>query len=196
MGCPKLGVLIASGVIDSMVNHYTASKKIRSNDQYSPGGKAGFRPDRAVVVYANKAKEVFKDVPVIIGGIEASLRRFAHYDYWDDRVRRSILLDSKADMLVYGMGEKPILEIAALLKQGLKINEIRNVRGTVLFHILSPDGEIMNCFQVKASFNEAESNYSVLPLRRGFADTREYAKGIRYNIRKDAVREILFKSLG
>lgn len=130
LGRPKYAVLISSGVIDSMVNHYTASKKPRSEDAYSPGGKAGLRPDRAVIVYSNKAKEVFKGLPVIIGGIEASLRRFAHYDYWDDKVRKSIIQDSKADLLIYGMGEKPIMEIASRLKQGIPIEEIRDVRGT------------------------------------------------------------------
>ena len=106
LGRPKYAVLISSGVIDSMINHYTAGKKPRSDDSYSPGGKSGFRPDRAVIVYAGKAREAFKGVPVIIGGIEASLRRFAHYDYWSNKVRRTILQDSKADLLIYGMGEK------------------------------------------------------------------------------------------
>lgn len=129
LGRPKYGVLISSGVIDSMVNHYTASKKKRSNDLYSPGGKAGYRPDRAVIVYANKIKEIFKDTPVIIGGIEASLRRFAHYDYWDDKVRRSILVDSKADILSYGMGEKPIVEFARLLRKDVPISSIKHTRG-------------------------------------------------------------------
>lgn len=129
LGRPKYGVLISSGVIDSMVNHYTASRKKRSNDLYSPGGKAGYRPDRAVIVYANKIKEIFKDTPVIIGGIEASLRRFAHYDYWDDRVRRSILLDAKADILSYGMGEKPIVEIAKLLRKDVPISSIKHTNG-------------------------------------------------------------------
>lgn len=130
LGRPKYAVLISSGVIDSMVNHYTASKKHRSEDSYSPGGRAGLRPDRAVIVYANKVREVFKDIPIIIGGIEASLRRFAHYDYWDDKVRRSILLDSKADLLIYGMGESPIIEIANRLRQGISIDNIKDVRGT------------------------------------------------------------------
>lgn len=130
LGRPKYAVLISSGVIDSMVNHYTASKKPRSNDSYSPGGKAGYRPDRAVIVYANRVRETFKDIPIIIGGIEASLRRFAHYDYWDDNVRRSILIDSGADLLVYGMGEKPILEIAEGLAKGWKINKMHGIRGT------------------------------------------------------------------
>ncbi|HEX2945753.1 MAG TPA: YgiQ family radical SAM protein [Clostridia bacterium] len=130
LGRPELAVLISSGVIDSMVNHYTASKKPRNEDSYSPGGKAGFRPDRADIVYANRIQEAFKGVPVIIGGIEASLRRFAHYDYWEDKVRRSILLDSKADLLIYGMGEKPLLEIARLLAKGAPISKLRNIRGT------------------------------------------------------------------
>jgi uncharacterized radical SAM protein YgiQ len=130
LGRPKYAVLISSGVIDSMINHYTASKKPRSDDSYSPEGKAGYRPDRAVIVYAGKIREAFKGIPVIIGGIEASLRRFAHYDYWDNKVRRSILQDSKADLLIYGMGEKPIIEIAALLAKGIPVEEIQNVRGT------------------------------------------------------------------
>jgi uncharacterized radical SAM protein YgiQ len=139
LGRPRLGFLISSGVIDSMVNHYTARKKIRSKDVYSPGGQAGLRPDRAVIVYANRVKEAFKNVPVIIGGVEASLRRFAHYDYWDDAVRRSILVDSRADILVYGMGEKPILEIAAKLAQGIEISQIRDVRGTAVLKAVSPE---------------------------------------------------------
>jgi uncharacterized radical SAM protein YgiQ len=130
LGRPNYAVLISSGVIDSMVNHYTASKKPRSDDSYSPGGKAGYRPDRAVIVYANRVREAFKGIPVIIGGLEASLRRFAHYDYWDDKVRRSILVDSKADLLIYGMGEKPILEIASALAKGRSIHEMAKIRGT------------------------------------------------------------------
>lgn len=131
LGKPRLGFLINSGNIDSMVNHYTASKKKRHDDLYSPGGKSGYRPDRALIVYCSKAREAYKDVPVIIGGIEASLRRFAHYDYWDDKVRRSILLDSKADLLIYGMGEKTIVETANLLNYGMDIKKLRNTRGTV-----------------------------------------------------------------
>lgn len=130
LGRPKYGFLINSGNIDSMVNHYTAAKKKRSDDLYSPGGKSGFRPNRAVIVYSNRAREAYKDVPIIIGGIEASLRRFAHYDYWEDKVRKSILLDSKADLLIYGMGEKPIIEVATLLSYGKNISKITSVRGT------------------------------------------------------------------
>ncbi len=130
LGEPKYGFLINSGNIDSMVNHYTAAKKKRHDDLYSPGGKSGFRPNRAVIVYCNRAREAYKDVPIIIGGIEASLRRFAHYDYWDDKVRKSILLDSKADLLIYGMGEKPIVEVATLLSYGKPVSNITSVRGT------------------------------------------------------------------
>lgn len=131
LGPPRLGFLVTSGNIDSMVNHYTVAKKKRRVDAYSPGGKTGLRPDRAASVYARKAKEAYPDVPVILGGIEASLRRLAHYDYWKDRLCPSILLETEADLLVYGMGEKPVLEIAEALKSGLHVKEITYVRGTV-----------------------------------------------------------------
>ena len=104
MGRPELGVFIGAGNLDSMVAHYTAAKKRRSEDFYSPGRKAGLRPDRACTVYANRARQAFPGVPILLGGMEASLRRFAHYDYWDDKVRRSVLFDARADILVYGMG--------------------------------------------------------------------------------------------
>lgn len=130
LGKPKLGFLVSSGNIDSMVNHYTASKKKRSDDFYSPGGNAGFRPDRAVIVYCNRIREAYGNIPIIIGGIEASLRRFAHYDYWDDKVRNSILLDSSANLLVYGMGEKPLVEIAQLLQQGNSVQQLHGIHGT------------------------------------------------------------------
>ncbi len=130
-GKPRLGFLVSSGNIDSMVAHYTVSKKKRGYDYYSPGGKTGFRPDRAVIVYCNRIREAYGDVPIIIGGIEASLRRFAHYDYWDNKVRRSILVDSRADILTYGMGEKIILRLAELLSKGVPVKRIHDVRGTV-----------------------------------------------------------------
>ncbi len=130
-GRPRLGFLVSSGNIDSMVAHYTVSKKKRSYDYYSPGGRMGARPDRAVIVYCNRIREAYGDVPIIIGGLEASLRRFAHYDYWDDRVRRSILVDSRADLLSYGMGENTLKRIAYLLDKGVPIKKIRDVRGTV-----------------------------------------------------------------
>ena len=130
-GRPRLGFLVSSGNIDSMVAHYTVSKKRRSYDYYSPGGKMGARPDRAVIVYCNRIREAYGDVPIIIGGLEASLRRFAHYDYWDDRVRRSILVDSRADILTYGMGENILRRIARLLDKGVPVKKIRDVRGCV-----------------------------------------------------------------
>lgn len=130
LGEPRLGFLVNSGNIDSMVSHYTSAKKPRREDFYSPGGKAGLRPDRAVLVYCSMVKTAYSNVPVIIGGLEASLRRYAHYDYWQDKVRRSILLDSKADLLVYGMGEMQILEIAKYLNFGSNVKNITGVRGT------------------------------------------------------------------
>lgn len=130
-GKPRLGYLITSGNIDSMVNHYTVAKKKRNDDLYSPGGKGGYRPDRATIVYSHRAKEAYSDVPIILGGIEASLRRFAHYDYWSEKVRSSILLDAKADIVVYGMGERQIIEIAEALKSGIPVSEISFIRGTV-----------------------------------------------------------------
>ncbi len=130
-GRPRLGFLVTAGNIDSMVAHYTVSKKRRSYDYYSPGGKMGARPDRATIVYCNRIREAYGDVPIILGGLEASLRRFAHYDYWDDRVRRSILVDSRADILTYGMGENILRRIAKLLDKGVPVRKIRDVRGTV-----------------------------------------------------------------
>lgn len=131
-GRPRLGFLVTSGNIDSMVNHYTAAKKRRNTDFYSPGGKAGCRPDRAVIVYCNRIREAYgRDVPVIIGGIEASLRRFAHYDYWSDRVRRSIIIDSGADLLIFGMGEHQIVEIADMLNAGVPVGDLKFTDGTV-----------------------------------------------------------------
>ncbi|MDO4486633.1 MAG: YgiQ family radical SAM protein [Bacillota bacterium] len=129
-GRPRLGFLINSGNVDSMVNNYSVFKHRRKRDVYSPGGKPGRRPDRAVIVYSNRAKEAYKDVPVIIGGLEASLRRFAHYDYWDDKVRRSIIMDSRADILIYGMGEKAVVEIADALDSGIAASDISWIKGT------------------------------------------------------------------
>ncbi|MCX5680618.1 MAG: YgiQ family radical SAM protein, partial [Candidatus Omnitrophica bacterium] len=132
LGRPSLFFGITAGNLDSMVANYTANKLPRSDDDYSPGGASGFRPDRATIMYTNKIRQAFEFVPVIIGGIEASMRRLAHYDYWSDKVRRSILLDSKADILVYGMGETQILQIALRLKKGEKIKDISDVHGTVI----------------------------------------------------------------
>ncbi len=129
-GKPRLGFLVSAGNIDSMVAHYTVAKRKRRDDAYSPGKKAGLRPDRAVTVYSKKIKSIYPDVPVIIGGIEASLRRFAHYDYWSDKVMPSVLVDSGADLLSFGMGERQTLEIAERLNSGEPISSIRDIRGT------------------------------------------------------------------
>ena len=130
-GRPRLGFIISAGNMDSMVNHYTVSKKRRHNDAFTPGGVYGKRPDYATVVYGNLIRQTYRDVPVIIGGIEASLRRLAHYDYWSDTVKRSILLDSGADLLLYGMGERSIVEVADALDSGLDIRDITFVPGSV-----------------------------------------------------------------
>ena len=127
---PKLGVLVGAGNLDSMLNKLTANKKTRSKDAYSPGGMSGLRPSRATIVYCQRVREIWGGIPLIIGGIEASLRRFAHYDYWSDSLRQSILIDSQADLLVYGMGERAITEIADNLNNGVHINNIRDIRGT------------------------------------------------------------------
>lgn len=129
LGRPRLAALITAGNLDSMLNEKTAAKKFRNRDNYSPGGITGHRPERATIVYANRWREAYKDVPVIIGGIEASLRRFAHYDYWSNKVRHSILLDSKADILIYGMGEHQIVDIADALAEGKNVAEMYNIRG-------------------------------------------------------------------
>src|SRR4029079_9669089 len=128
-GRPRMFFRISAGDMDSMINHYTANKKVRNADAYSPGGRIGLRPDRATLSYCQRAREAFPGVPVIAGGVEASLRRLAHYDYWSDKVRRSILLDCKADLLVCGMVEEAILEISQRLKAGEMVNQLRNMRG-------------------------------------------------------------------
>ena len=131
LGRPRLAWLVSAGNLDSMVDHYTVAKKRRHQDMYTPGGEGGKRPDRAVIVYCNKLREQDKTTPILIGGIEASLRRLAHYDYWDDKVRRSILLDSGADLLMYGMGERSILEVAEALDGGVPVAELTYLPGTV-----------------------------------------------------------------
>ncbi len=140
LGRPNLFFGVTGGNMDSMVNRYTSDKKIRSNDAYTPNGAAGKRPDRAVNVYSHRCREAYKDVPIIIGGIEASLRRIAHYDYWSDTVRKSVLLDSKADLLVYGNAERQVVEIAHRLANGEKVTELTDIRGTVHFVQQIPDG--------------------------------------------------------
>ena len=156
MGKPRYGVLIGGGNIDSMVAHYTAAKKRRHDDAYSPGRRAGLRPDHATVVYSNRVREAFGDIPIVIGGLEASLRRVAHYDYWEDRVRRSALLDAQADLLTYGMGESATLEIAARLASGTPAGEITDVRGTCF--IGAHPGQCAYPFVEVPSFEEVSAS--------------------------------------
>jgi uncharacterized radical SAM protein YgiQ len=166
LGRPGLFFGISAGAMDSMLNHYTAHKKPRSDDSYSPGGKAGLRPDRATIVYANRVREAYPGTLVIIGGIEASLRRLAHYDYWENRVRRSILIDSRADLLVFGMGEKQAETIAKMLSKGEDISKIKDIRGTAV---------------VTSSIEGAEGkDYILLPsYEDALKDKRAYALASR-----------------
>ena len=138
LGAPRLGFLVSGGNMDSMVNHYSVSKKHRQADAYTPGGVMGKRPDYAVVVYCNLIRRTFKNIPILIGGIEASLRRLAHYDYWSDKLKRSILLDSQADLLIYGMGERAIVEAANALNDGMSVRDLTYIDGTV-FRATSAD---------------------------------------------------------
>ena len=154
-GKPKFAFLISGGNIDSMVNHYTVNKKKRSTDSYSPGGKAGLRPDRPTIVYANKIRSIYKNVPVIIGGIEASLRRFAHYDYWQDKVKRSVLCDSQADLLCYGMGERAIKEIVTRLGNGEDIKTLTDIKGTCY---LTKDIENIKDYIMLPSYEEVSES--------------------------------------
>ncbi|GAB6169485.1 YgiQ family radical SAM protein [Clostridium carnis] len=165
LGRPRLGFLVNGGNMDSMVNHYTVSKRRRDKDLYSPGGKMGLRPDRATIVYCNKIREAYKNVNIAIGGIEASLRRFAHYDYWGNNVRNSILIDSGADLLIYGMSEKQIVEVANALNDGFEAKYIRHVNGT--------------CYIVD-SLDELYGDYIEIPsLKEVVADKRKYAEAFK-----------------
>ncbi|XZK28448.1 YgiQ family radical SAM protein [Clostridium perfringens] len=156
LGRPRLGFLVNGGNMDPMVNHYTVSKKLRKKDLYTPKGEMGKRPDRATIVYCNKIREAYKDVNIVIGGIEASLRRFAHYDYWENKVRKSILVDSGADLLVYGMSEKQIIEVADFLNQGFDGKYIRHIPGTC--YIADSLDEIYEEHIVLPSFKEVSSD--------------------------------------
>lgn len=153
MGRPRLFVALSAGAMDSMVNHYTAAKKRRNDDAYTPGNRSGARPNRAVIAYVAAVKGAFRGTPVLIGGIEASLRRLAHYDYWDDAIRRSLLLDSKADLLVYGMGERALLEVASRVAAGEQLAQIHDLRGTA-YLATSPPEQVV----VLPSFEEVRSS--------------------------------------
>lgn len=154
-GKPRYAFLITGGNIDSMVAHYTAAKKKRSDDAYTPGGRAGRRPDRATIVYSNTVRELYPDSEIIIGGLEASLRRFAHYDYWDDKVRPSILVDSKADLLLYGMGEKTVYQIASAFREGKTTKEMRHIRNVCY---LAKQNELPEDYVTCASYQKVAEN--------------------------------------
>ncbi len=165
-GKPRLGFLVTAGNVDSMVAHYSVSRHRRGYDYYSPGGKMGLRPDRACIVYSNCIRQAYGDVPIILGGLEASLRRFAHYDYWEDRMRRSLLIDSRADLLTYGMGENIILRIAKLLDKGVPIKKIRDVRGSC--YVCSADEPELH-YEVSANFDFEELKNGGKPYADAFA---------------------------
>lgn len=169
-GKPRLGFLINGGNVDSMVNHFSVFKNRRKRDVYSPGGKPGRRPDRAVIVYCNRAREAYKGVPIIIGGLEASLRRLGHYDYWDDKVRRSILMDSRADILIYGMGERAVIEIAEALEAGIDACDITWIKGT--------------CVKVKEPYIQTDD--IILPDFDEISDSKEkYCRSFKMQYRSN-----------
>ena len=184
LGRPRLFAAISSGAMDSMVNHYTAAKKVRNDDAYTPGGRAGARPDRSVIAYTAAVKGAFKGLPTVIGGLEASLRRLAHYDYWEDKVRRSILVDSKADLLIYGMAEQPLISLARRMRDGEEITRITDLPGTAFLAKSSQDASItLPSFEEvshsKAAYNrsfklaaEQVNPFSGKPLAQGHGDRR------------------------
>ena len=175
LGRPRYGVLVSAGNLDSMLNSFTAARKRRSKDSYSPGGRAGKRPERATIVYCQKVRELWGDIPIVIGGIEASLRRFAHYDYWSDSVRRSILVDSGADLLVYGMGEKAIEEIGLLLSRGVSVADICHVPGTCY---LAREREQLWNYQEIPSFEKAAASRKQYALAfRGYYQEQDPIRG-------------------
>lgn len=175
LGRPRLGFLVNAGNMDSMVNHYTVSKRQREKDLYSPGGKMGLRPDRATIVYCNKIREAYKNVNIVIGGIEASLRRFSHYDYWGNNVRKSMLVDSGADLLIYGMSEKQIVEVANALNDGFQAKYIRHVNGT--------------CYLVD-SLDEVYEDYIKIPSHKEVVESKiKYAEAFKIqNDEQDPIR--------
>ncbi|MBQ8708389.1 MAG: YgiQ family radical SAM protein [Succinivibrionaceae bacterium] len=183
LGAPRLFWGVSSGNMDSMVNHYTADKKIRHDDAYTPGNVNGKRPDRAATVYAQRCREAFKGVPVVVGGIEASLRRLAHYDYWSETVKRPLIFDAKADMLLYGAGERSIVELAIRLDRGESIREITDIRGSAVIVSGPPEGFVrideQNCSAVAETSDGASKPYLLLPSYEEVkADKIRYARSM------------------
>lgn len=185
MGVPRLGVMISTGVLDSMVNNYTAAGRKRGQDSYSPGGKTGRRPDRALEVYTAMVRETFGDIPIIVGGLEPSLRRFTHYDYWADALRPSILATSGADIMVYGAGERAVMEIADLLDRGVPVRKIRLVRNTV---ILAPLEELPG--KLRTAIESGDRSVVVLPTHENVSgDRKEFARSFMMAYREqDPIR--------
>ena len=170
LGKPRLGFLVSAGNMDSMVNHYTAAKRRRSDDAYTPGNRSGARPDMPTIVYTKILKELFPDTPVIIGGIEASLRRFTHYDYWKDSLKPSILYESQADMLVYGMGEKPLTEICRMLQRGIPFQSLTNI----------PQTSVIRHKDEKYATNKKWQTIMLASHEECLSDKRKYAMNFRY----------------
>jgi uncharacterized radical SAM protein YgiQ len=198
LGAPRLFFGITAGNMDSMVNRYTADKRVRSDDAYTPGGQGGLRPDRSVIVYAQRAREAYRSVPIVIGGIEASLRRIAHFDYWSEKIRRSVLLDAKADLLVYGNGERQISEIARRLNAGEPIQALRDIRGTAFAHA-PPPGEWIEIdsthLDAPGPLNPAVDPYAMAATGRerpregapGGAEVVRFVRGVRNADRERSV---------
>ncbi|HEX9079136.1 MAG TPA: YgiQ family radical SAM protein, partial [Desulfuromonadaceae bacterium] len=169
LGRPRLFFAVSAGAMDSMVAHYTPARKLRHDDAYTPGNRHGARPNRATIVYTSRLKEAYRDVPVVIGGIEASLRRFAHYDFWEDKVRRSLLFDAKADLLVYGMAERPLLRVAERMRAGESMTDIRDVAGT--------------CHVSRVGF-ENHPSIEIPSFEEVAADKRKFAEAFRLAARE------------
>ncbi|WP_425802327.1 YgiQ family radical SAM protein [Desulfitobacterium sp. Sab5] len=182
LGRPRLACMITGGNLDSMVDHYTAAKKKRSKDVYSPGGKTGLRPDHSAIVYSNRVREAFPGLPIVLGGIEASLRRFAHYDFWSNKVKHSILVDSQADLMVFGMGEKATVEIAKQLESGKSAREIYGIRGTMVHWKGEPPENVI----------EIPSFKDVLDDKRKYAE----AFWIQYNQQDPFRGQAMFQAHG
>lgn len=186
MGRPLYGVFISSGVVDSMVNNYTSAGKRRSEDRYAPGGRGGQRPDRSLIRYCNMARKQLGDIPLIIGGVEASLRRFAHYDVWSNKVRRSILQDTQADLLIYGMGELPIQTIADLLARGADIKHINSIPGTCIFS--TTEDMPKNCRAFVSEFGDYELEPDLKELRIRQKQAESVAKGKKVRVDRGFLR--------
>jgi uncharacterized radical SAM protein YgiQ len=172
-GRPRVCFAISAGNMDSMINHYTANRKVRNDDAYSPGGRIGRRPDRATLAYCQRAREAYKGVPVIAGGVEASLRRLAHYDYWSDKVRRSILLDSKADLVVYGMGENPIVELVRRLAAGQTVRDLRDMRGVAYALGAKESADLREKLQISNSKSQTNSKDQIPSTKHKVSDVSD-----------------------